>query len=107
MKQSRNIIFQVSFGIIIILFLTIFLSNLSVNLIRTGMGLNFSWLIETSGFALAETSLPFKPSDNYAWALFIGWINSLKVILSGLIFATISVLNEVRVTILFIFLFLI
>ena len=69
--------------------LTIFINNLTVNLIRTGMGLSFHWLFEPSGFALAETTLPYKPSDNYAWALFIGWLNSLKVILLGLVLATI------------------
>ena len=89
MMKSKRIIYQLVFSISIIAILSVFISNLTVNLVRTGMGLNFNWLIQPSGFALAETSLPYKPSDNYSWALFIGWINSLKVIITGLILATI------------------
>ena len=89
MKNIKSLLFQLFFAIALIAILSIFISNLTINLVRTGMGLNFNWLIEPSGFALAETSLPYKPSDNYAWALCIGWINSLKVILTGLSLATI------------------
>ena len=88
MKGSKRFVFQLVFILVIFSILSVFISNLTFNLIRTGMGLSFNWLIQPSGFALAESSLPYKPSDNYAWALFIGWINSLKVILSGLLLAT-------------------
>jgi len=77
------------FAIVLTAIFTIFISNLWVNLIRTGMGLSFNWLIQPSGFAIAEKSLSYKPSDNYLWALCIGWINSLKVILAGLTIATV------------------
>ena len=66
----------------------VLINNLAVNLIRTGLGLSFGWLARPAGFALAETALPYSPSDSYAWALTIGWLNSLKVILSGLVLAT-------------------
>ena len=59
-----------------------------MNLIRTGLGLSFGWLARPAGFALSETALPYSPSDSYAWALTIGWLNSLKVIISGLVLAT-------------------
>jgi general L-amino acid transport system permease protein len=67
----------------------IVVNNLAVNLIRTGLGLSFEWLGRPAGFALAESSLPYQPSDSYAWALLIGWLNSLKVIIAGLITATV------------------
>ena len=63
-------------------------NNLAVNLIRTGLGLGFGWLGRPAGFALAETALPYAPSDSYLWALTIGWLNSLKVIAAGLVLAT-------------------
>ena len=88
MKRNKKILIQLIVAIGIASLTSIFISNLSINLIRTGMGLNFKWLLQPSGFALSESLLPFKPSDSYAWALFIGWVNSLKVILSGLILAT-------------------
>ncbi len=88
MRLSKSLIFQVVFGILFILIITLLINNLSVNLTRAGLGLNFQWLMHPAGFALAESSLPFKPSDNYAWAILIGWTNSLKVIITSLFLAT-------------------
>ena len=89
MTYKKKLFIQLVFAIALMAVLSIFISNLSVNLIRTGMGLDFEWLYQPSGFAIAERALPYQPSDNYIWALFIGWMNSLKVILSGLFLATI------------------
>ena len=88
MKINQKLFLQ--FGICIIFsgFIGILINNLTINLIRTGLGLNFSWLFKPASFALAEHPLPYTTSDSYAWALFIGWLNSLKVIVSSLILAT-------------------
>ena len=88
MKINQKLFLQ--FGISIIFFglFGILINNLTINLIRAGLGFNFSWLFKPASFALAEHSLPYTSSDSYAWALFIGWLNSLKVIVSSLILAT-------------------
>ncbi|WP_269615752.1 ABC transporter permease subunit [Prochlorococcus marinus] len=88
MKINQKLFLQ--FGISIIFFglFGILINNLIINLIRTGLGFNFSWLFKPASFALAEHPLPYTSSDSYAWALFIGWLNSLKVIVSSLILAT-------------------
>ena len=88
MKINQKIFLQ--FGICVIFFglIGILINNLTINLTRTGLGFNFSWLFKPASFALAEHTLPYTSSDSYAWALFIGWLNSLKVIASSLILAT-------------------
>ena len=88
MKINQKLFLQ--FGISIIFFglIGILINNLTINLTRTGLGFNFSWLFKPASFALAEHPLPYTSSDSYAWALFIGWLNSLKVIASSLILAT-------------------
>ena len=89
MKSYKSIFFQI---IIILLFICLFgflINNLIINLIRTDLGFNFSWLLKPASFALAEHALPYSPSDSYAWALFIGWLNSLKVIFVSLFLSTI------------------
>ena len=86
-RQALLIQLAVAAGLLALLGLLI--NNLAVNLIRTGLGLGFSWLERPAGFALAETALPYAPSDSYLWALLIGWLNSLKVILAGLVLATV------------------
>ncbi|KGG15644.1 ABC transporter for amino acid [Prochlorococcus sp. MIT 0603] len=64
------------------------INNLTINLARSGLEFSFSWLFRPASFALAEHPLPYSASDSYAWALFMGWLNSLKVIFSSLFFAT-------------------
>ena len=80
MKKSQKIFVQFGIGLFAIGLIGILINNLSINLIRTGLGFNFNWLFKPASFALAEHPLPYSSSDNYAWALFIGWLNSLKVI---------------------------
>ena len=88
-----NIKSKVSLNIFIISVITIItaiaINNLSVNLIRTNVGINFNWLSRPSGFSVAESALNFNSSDIYLWAIFIGWLNSLKIIFYGLILSTI------------------
>ncbi len=88
MKINQKIFLQFGICIIIFCLIGILINNLTINLIRTGLGFDLSWLFKPASFALAEHPLPYTSSDSYAWALFIGWLNSLKVIVSSLILAT-------------------
>ena len=88
MKRSRKILLQLGVCIIVFSLVGILINNLIINLIRTGLGFNFLWLLKPASFALAEHPLPYSSSDSYAWALFMGWLNSLKVIVSSLLLAT-------------------
>ena len=86
--QRRRLLLQIGFAAVLLSLLALLINNLAVNLIRTGLGVSFSWLQRPAGFALAEHALPYSPSDSYAWALAVGWFNSLRVILAGLVLAT-------------------
>jgi len=87
-RSTKRLVAQLGIAALLLTVSAIVVNNLAVNLIRTGLGLSFEWLGRPAGFALAESSLPYQPSDSYAWALLIGWLNSLKVIIAGLITAT-------------------
>tara|TARA_Y100001978_G_scaffold168151_1_gene156494 strand:+ start:143 stop:1042 length:900 start_codon:yes stop_codon:yes gene_type:complete len=89
MKRYKGIIFQIIIFLFFICLFGVLINNLIINLIRTDLGFNFSWLLKPASFALAEHALPYSPSDSYAWALLIGWLNSLKVIFTSLILSTI------------------
>ena len=89
MRKSEGLLFQLGVGLIVLVFLSISINNISINLIRTGLGFSFDWLLRPASFALAEPPLKYSPSDSYAWALFMGWLNSLKVISASLVIATI------------------
>jgi len=86
--RRRSLFLQVGVAALLLALLALLVNNLAVNLLRTGLGLDFGWLGRPSGFAMAESVLPYTPSDSYLWALTIGWLNSLKVIAAGLVLAT-------------------
>ncbi len=88
MNRHKRVFLQLVICIIFISVVGLLINNLIINLIRTGLGFNFSWLLKPASFALAEYPLPYSSSDSYAWALFIGWLNSLKVIVTSLLLAT-------------------
>ncbi len=88
-KRSHRWLLQLGIVLVLLTVIGVLINNLAVNLIRTGLGLSFEWLSRPAGFALAEHPLPYRSSDPYAWALLVGWLNSLKVILAGLVSATV------------------
>ena len=88
MKRDNTLYVQIVLGLGILIVLGIFVNNIALNLARTGLGFSFSWLLSPASFALAEHPLNYSASDSYAWALFMGWLNSLKVICVSLLLAT-------------------
>ncbi|MDG2991168.1 ABC transporter permease subunit [Candidatus Synechococcus calcipolaris G9] len=62
--------------------------NLAFNLDQLGLQPSFSFLQYQAGFAIGETVIPYRPTQSYWWALFVGFVNSLRVIGAGLVLAT-------------------
>ncbi|QPN70527.1 ABC transporter permease subunit [Synechococcus sp. CBW1108] len=65
------------------------LTNLLLNLTARGLLLSWSWLGQPAGFDLAETILPFDASLPYWWAMLAGLVNTLRVVIAGLVGATV------------------
>lgn len=65
------------------------LTNLLLNLTARGMLLSWSWLGQPAGFDLAETILPFDASLPYWRAMLAGLVNTLRVVIAGLVGATV------------------
>ncbi len=59
--------------------------NLAVRRIATGFG----FLDREAGLPIAESLIPYDPTNTYARALFVGLLNTLKVAVIGIILATI------------------
>lgn len=89
MKNNSKLNYERIFFLFLFFIVCVLTNNVIINLIRTNVGISFQWLQEPSGFAIGEKSLPYTPSDTYARAIFVGWINSLKVIFFGLIISTV------------------
>ena len=88
MNRSKRLWLQVIILLGLLTVMGILINNLAVNLIRTGLGLSFDWLWRPAGFALSEHPLTYQPSASTAWALLLGWLNSLRVIVAGIVLAT-------------------
>ncbi len=89
MKLNKSDLIQIVILFIFSILGAILINNLIVNLMRNDMGISFNWLLKPAGFALSENSLPYKPTDTYAWALIVGLVNGLKVIGASLFLSTI------------------
>lgn len=62
--------------------------NLTFNLEQLGIELGFDFLQSQASFDIGETPVPYQPNDPYTRALFVGLLNSLRVIVLALVLAT-------------------
>jgi general L-amino acid transport system permease protein len=63
-------------------------SNLTRNLQRLGLEPGFDFLKFQAGFGIGETPIAYQPTHSYWRALLVGLVNSLRVILFGMVLAT-------------------
>jgi general L-amino acid transport system permease protein len=63
--------------------------NLTGNLRRLGLRFGFNFLRSPAGFGIGESIIPYESTSSYAQALLVGFVNSLRVIVTGIIAATI------------------
>jgi general L-amino acid transport system permease protein len=74
--------------VLILSALAFFGNNLVRNLRQLGIPFGFNFLRSQAGFTIAELPIAYQPSDSYNLALLVGLMNSLKVIVSGIVMAT-------------------
>jgi general L-amino acid transport system permease protein len=75
--------------IVVVVIGSILLGNMNRNLAQLGRQFNFSFLQNSAGFNIGESILPYSTNDRYWWALVIGFVNTLRLILVGFVFATV------------------
>jgi general L-amino acid transport system permease protein len=75
--------------IVIILILVILGNNLQQNLQRLGIQFGFDFLKQQASFDIGETIINYQPTDPYSRALFVGFVNSLRVAIAGIFLTTI------------------
>ena len=80
---------QILSAIIIIGFLVFFISNVLRAADARGLDLGYSWVDDSAGFPLGESIIEYDPSKSFGYALWVGFLNTLKVSLIGIVFATI------------------
>lgn len=76
-------------GLVVLVVVAFLVGNLVRNLTNAGLLLSWSWLGNPAGFDVSETLLPFNAELPYWRALLTGLVNTLRVVLAGLIGATV------------------
>lgn len=85
-----RILAQIAFVVLVLLIGWYLFTNMTRGLQRIGGSFGFGFLTSTSSFALSETVLPYDPAkDPYWYAFLIGVANTLRVVIVGIVLATI------------------
>ena len=85
----RGIFWQIVVVGGVVLLAAFLVSNTLSNLARQNIASGFGFFGAESGFAIGEGIIPFAPTDTYLRALVVGLLNTIKVAVIGIFFATI------------------
>ncbi|MEM1309409.1 MAG: ABC transporter permease subunit [Cyanobacteria bacterium P01_C01_bin.70] len=83
-----KIAFQVITVAVVASILSYFLLNLNANLAQQGASFGFNFLSNPAGFSIGESAVEYRPNDPYGKALFVGLINTVMLVVVGIILAT-------------------
>ena len=84
-----KVIAQVVFFIAFVASMYWLFNNFQTNLSETGLNFSFRFIDETAGFRISDPARAYEPTDSMGYAFVTGVLNSLRVILLGIFFATI------------------
>ena len=79
---------QIAVALVVGVVMAFLLGNLIRNLTAAGLLLSWRWLGQPAGFDISETAIPFNAAMPYWRALLTGLANTLKVVLTALVGAT-------------------
>jgi general L-amino acid transport system permease protein len=79
---------QILSAVIVIGFMAFFVRNVLQAAEARGLSWGYGFLDEAAGFPISESLLPYDASYPFARALVVGILNTLKVALAGIVFAT-------------------
>ena len=88
-ERILKILGQIAFIVAVFLFFSFIYQNMRAGLAKQGISLSFSFLKGTSGFDISESVFSYSRSSTYWQAYMVGLLNTLKVSIIGIIFATI------------------
>jgi general L-amino acid transport system permease protein len=80
---------QVVSALLVLGFIYFFISNVLKAADNRGLGLGYGFLDDAAGFPIAESVIPYDPSRSFGYALWVGFLNTIKVSLVGIVLATI------------------
>lgn len=80
---------QIVSAVVVIGLLVIAIINIFNAAEARGLSLGFEFISEAAGFPIGESDIPYDPSRSFLYAFLVGLLNTLKVAIVGIFFATI------------------
>lgn len=87
-RRITHIVVQALFLAAIVAVGAFFYRNMMDSLRNLGLGFNFRWLDLQAGFGISE-GIAYDLTDSYGRAFVVGIVNTVKVVLVGIVFATV------------------
>ncbi|MEX2502005.1 MAG: ABC transporter permease subunit [Trueperaceae bacterium] len=87
--KTIGLLAQIVFAVVIAVGLLILWNNVTSALARSNLPADFSWLGIRAGIPIAERPIPYDISDPYWRAMLIGFLNTLKIAVVGVVLASI------------------
>jgi general L-amino acid transport system permease protein len=86
--KTIGILAQIVFVLLIVAGIGVLVSNVTTALRVANLPADFSFLTQPAGIPIAERPIPYAVTDSYARALVIGFLNTLKVAVIGVVLAS-------------------
>lgn len=83
----RRLVVQLIFLVVVISVFSFLYGNMTESLSRLGLTFHFRWLQQQAGFGISE-GIAYDLTDSYGRAFFVGIVNTVKVVVFGILFAT-------------------
>jgi general L-amino acid transport system permease protein len=83
-----KIAIQIAIVLVVVIIFAILASNFVANYSRLRLSFGFGFLDRAASFGIGDTAIPYTPSDPYRRAILVGLLNSLRVMILGIILAT-------------------
>jgi len=87
--NARAVLFQVLVLGGVVLLAWYLVSNVMENLARQNIATGFSFLEREASFAIGETLIDYSAASSYGRALVVGFLNTIKIAVLGIVLATI------------------
>lgn len=87
--KTIGILAQFAFVFALVAGVGVLVNNVVTALAAANLPADFSFLRNPAGIPIAERPIPYTVSDTYARALLIGFLNTLKIAIVGVVLATI------------------
>lgn len=86
--KTIGILAQIVFVLLIVAGVGVLVNNVTTALAVANLPADFSFLTQPAGIPIAERPIPYEVTDSYARALLIGFLNTLKVAIIGVVLAS-------------------